>query len=216
MGETNEEIRLKTDELHRKLINGDITASAEIAEYLLPKLTRQLERKFPDVYDADMIDTSVADALLNYLDKPDLYDPTKQSLAWYLLMSAKGDLLNALRPRKIDENTLRLLEGVELNDDLSEEHIGDIIADEINIEEEVARRLSAVWSQIETVLADSKDREIAKLLLNSVRETEEYAAILEISHLNPEDQKIIVKRHKDRIKKALMRKLDQKDFRDDI
>lgn len=216
MGETNEEIRDKSNKLHKKLIDGDILASAEIAEYLLPKLTQQLKRKFPDVYDAHMIDTSVADALLNYLDKPNRYDPTKQSLAGYLLMSAKGDLLNALRPRKIDESTLRLLESVELDDDFSEESIGDIVADEIDVEEEVTQRLSSVWSQIERILPDLKDQEIAKLLLNSVRETEQYAAILEISHLDPEQQKNIVKRHKDRIKKTLTRNLDKKDFRDDI
>lgn len=216
MGETNEGIRQNTNELHKRLIDGDVTASAEIAEYLLPKLTRQLKRKFPDVYDADLIDTAVADALLSYLDKPNRYDLTKQSLAGYLLMSAKGDLLNALRMKKIDENTLRLLESVELNTDISEESIGDIVEDEISVEEEVTWRLSSIWAQIETVLPDLKDQEIAKLLLNGVRETRVYAAILDISQLDPEEQKNIVKRHKDRIKKALTRNLNREDFRDGI
>ena len=83
--------------LHARILEKDVTAHVELAELLLPILTKKLSKVFPNVYDKDFIDIAVTDALLNYFDDPSKYLSEKRSLTGYLLMSAKGDLLNQLK-----------------------------------------------------------------------------------------------------------------------
>jgi hypothetical protein len=46
------------------------------------------------------------------------------------------------------------------------------------------------------------------LILDDIRETNYYADVLGIPDLSPTEQAAIVKRHKDRIKKKLIRNID--------
>ena len=40
---------------HIKILAGDVTAPAELAELLLPVLTKRLSKKYPIVFDPDLI-----------------------------------------------------------------------------------------------------------------------------------------------------------------
>ena len=62
----------------------EISTEVELAELLLPELTKRLERKYPSIYDPDLIDTAVADAILNYCRNPYQYRPKIRSLLGYL------------------------------------------------------------------------------------------------------------------------------------
>jgi len=75
--------------LHQRLVAGDLTASAELAELFLPIITDRLARIFPQLDDVCMVDTAVEDALLNYIERPTQYKPEKLRLESYLVMSAK-------------------------------------------------------------------------------------------------------------------------------
>jgi hypothetical protein len=88
--------------LHHRLIAGDLTASAEIAELYLPIVTDRLVRIFPHVDDAHLLDTAVEDAILNYIEKPSQYNTEKLKLESYMVMSAKWDLINLLALQKTD------------------------------------------------------------------------------------------------------------------
>lgn len=202
--------------LHARILEKDVTAHVELAELLLPILTKKLSKVFPNVYDKDFIDIAVTDALLNYFDDPSKYLSEKRSLTGYLLMSAKGDLLNQLKGRKIDHATLQLLEDVELDDSFTEENIGIVLKDDVLVENEIIQRLSPVWPKIEELFPDLIDQEIAKLIIEDVRETEPFALILGISHLSMEEQRAIVKRHKDKVKKKILRNFDPKELRGDV
>src|SRR5687767_9830649 len=83
-------------ELHLRMVGRDPTAFAEIAESHIPWVSEKLTKKYPALYDPDLIDTAIVDALYAYQVKPESYNPEKGSLANYLLMSAEGDLLNLL------------------------------------------------------------------------------------------------------------------------
>src|SRR5688500_2702345 len=105
MNDDHQTLEQKAQHLHTRIMAADITAQAELAVLVLPILTKRLNNKFPTLFDPDLIDTAVTDALINYFARPDYYQPHKQSLIGYLLMSAIGDLLNYLKPKKVDENS---------------------------------------------------------------------------------------------------------------
>lgn len=217
MGNDEQDLNQKTKDLHKRMVVGDVTATVEIAELMLPILTSRLNKAvYPSVFDNHLIDTAVTDALLNYFANPNQFQPEIKSLTGYLLMSAKGDLLNYLHPRKLDEISVGIVEDVEHRDTYSEETIeGSVIIDDVNVEEEAFLRLSPINSQIQELFTDPKDQELASMIIDEIRETNEYANVLGINHLSFAEQQEIVKKHKDRIKKIITRKIDPKRLRND-
>lgn len=204
-------------ELHERILAEDPTAQAELSELLLPVITERLEKIFPKLFDPDLIDISATDALLSYFEKPNRFQSSKQSLENYLVMSARGDLLNSLKPRKVDENSHPLLEDVELWDSFAEDNVeGYVAIDETDVENEVFLKLSPLIQKIKKLFPDSVDQELVRMLMLGIRETEKYAKVLGIEHFNLEEQKNIVKRNKDRIKKTIIRNIDPNELRNDI
>jgi hypothetical protein len=198
------------------MMTGDLVARSELAELALPVLTERLSKKHPTIFDTDLIDTAVTDALLNYFDNPDLYKSEKASLNSYLFMSANGDLLNLLKPKSVERNSMQLDEDVELRDRYAEIPIESfVVADDLNVEDAVSARLSPVDARIRELFSDPRDQELAAMVIDGIRKTEEYAKVLGIDHLDSSEQQDIVKRHKDRIKKIIIRKIDPREFKDD-
>lgn len=201
---------------HIRIMAGDVTAQAEFAELVLPVLTKRLNKKYPAVFDPDLIDTAVIDAILNYFSHPDRYQPQKLSLLSYLFMSAQGDLLNSLKPKQVEKNSIRLAEDVELRDKDAEQSVeGYVAIDDVNVEEEAFARSSSANLRLLELFPDRRDQELVSLILSGVRETGEYAKVLKIDHLSFSEQKEIVKNHKDRIKKMISRRIDPKELKDD-
>jgi len=202
--------------LHIRIVVGDMTAFSELAELILPVLTDRLTKKYPAVFDPDLIDTSITDAILNYFANPNSYKPQKLSLIGYLLMSANGDLLNYLKPKIMERNSVQLHEDVELRDKYAEIPVeGSVAIDDANVEEEAFARLSSVNTKLQELFPDSRDQGLVTLMMDGVRETGEYAKTLGIDHLSFSEQQEIVKNHKDRIKKMIARKIDPKELKDD-
>jgi hypothetical protein len=196
-----------TDPLHRRLLNGDLTASAEIAELLLPLVVRSLRGRHPNLHDPHLAETAADDAVLNYLRRPDQFDPSLLPLDRYLIMSARGDLLNLLRKDRSADPT----EIVEL-DHPDREYGSDVRDESLGVEEQVPIQASPVWPLLAELLPNPVDREMALLILENVRETAEYARILGVDARVREEQEAEVKRHKDRIKKVLRRHIRPSDL----
>lgn len=210
------EFNEKIQNLHPRILAGDLTAPSELAELVLPVLTDSLSKRYPAIFDPHLVDSAVTDALLNYFGRPDRYKPEKTSLISYLLMSANGDLLNSLELKSVERKSMQIAEDVELRDRYAEIPVeSSIVADTLNVEEAVLARLSPLDSRIKEIFSDPRDQELADMLLQGIRDTEEYAKVLRIDHLAPAQQQAIVKRHKDRIKKMIKRKIDPKEFRND-
>lgn len=109
-----------------------------------------------------------------------------------------------------------MTEDVELWDSYSEKPIGgSVVVDDTNVEEEALVRLSPVISQIQKLFPALKDQQLVAMMMDGIRETEEYAKVLGIEHLSSSEQKEVVKNHKDRIKKVIIRKIDPKGLRND-
>lgn len=209
----SEDVTVRLNELHKKILVGDVTANSEMAEIVLPILTKRLARIFPAIFDDDLIDTAVTDALLSYIENPAQFQEKKKSLLSYLLMSARGDLLNTMKPSKLDENSAQLYEDVEFGDSFTEESIeGHVAFANVDVEVEVENRMSSVHSRINELFPEQKDREFVVMMMNGVRDTEEFAKVLGIEQLNSSQQRDIVKRHKDRIKKVITRNINPEDI----
>jgi RNA polymerase sigma-70 factor (ECF subfamily) len=94
------------EQIHRRLVDRDPIAPSELADTYLPLLIERLKKKFKSVAEHEVMDAA-ADAILNYAEHPERFKPARLDLEGYVMMSAQGDLLNALaRHRRHREGPL--------------------------------------------------------------------------------------------------------------
>lgn len=186
--------------IHRQLLSGDDpTASARLARAYLEPVVEHLRARFPDVQDRDLLWDAAADAILNYAEDPSTYDPQKRGLFGYLKMSAQGDLLNALNRESRRRNVeLHAVGRNRLQEDEEEEYASERDSEAVARSDETMRR-------VYEALPDPRDRQILHLMMDHVRETREFAEVLGIENKDEAEQRRIVKRNKDRIKKRIQR-----------
>lgn len=191
------------EELHNRLRAGDLTASEEIARLFFPRLVTLLRRSRLAAGNADLADTACADAMLSYLRRPEQFKPESLSLFSYLKMAAFGDLGNAVTSRAAQN--MRVVE-------LSEER-PEHISDQGAVEDQLIAGFSTLPDRLDQLFPEEPDREMLYLMMNGVRETATYAAVLGVSDRPPNEQAAIVKRHKDRLKKTIQRNIDREELR---
>jgi hypothetical protein len=182
--------------LHERLIAGDELATAEIAELFMRPLVGKLTSLFPTVRDHHLISTAVEDAMLSYFARPAQFDPSKLNLFKYLRMAARSDLLNSLRRPRIVELTAP-----------ASEHVLENIRDPADLDDAMMLDDSPLLREVNGLLTSPVDREFFALMADGERKTAEYARVLGISDRPAGEQATVVKRHKDRLKKSLQRKL---------
>ena len=159
--DSHEDLRELGNWLHKRMLDGDVTVFGEIAELMLPIITDRLSRKFPNLDDSHLIDTSIVDSLLSYEKNPSQYDPDRKRLDNYLYMSARGDLINLLERNKEDNVLVALPEIVELDDEDSEYNVkAPDVSSGNNVETEVLIRLSPTWRNLCQLFPDELDREM--------------------------------------------------------
>jgi RNA polymerase sigma-70 factor, ECF subfamily len=188
-------------ELHQRLVDGDHVAPQELAVAFLPAVIDRLQQRFSRLDDESLMLDAAADAILSYAERPSQYSPDKLRLLPYLVMSADGDLKNALRRqqrqahRELPVNDVELLidaRNPEQDEARPNEHAA---APEV---EEVARR-------VREVVSDPIDQQLVDLMIQGERRTEAFARVLGITEMGILQQRKIVKQHKDRLKKRLSR-----------
>jgi len=187
-------------ELHRRLLEGDPTASSELAYTYLEPLFRSLRRLYPHV-DETLVSDAVVDALLALVTNPSSYDPSKSGLMFYLRLSARRDLQNALAKEwKVRRHEI-------LTPVVADQH--GLRNKEVDCQDGVAERMddnhitSAFMQRVRQLLPDPRDAAVLELLLQGERSTRAYARVLGIQEMDPSEQQKVVKRHKDRLKKRL-------------
>lgn len=195
------ELEAKLSLLHSELVAGSPTASAQLAELLLPSVLRMLERRFFNISDSHLLTTATIDAILTYLKKPERFDPEKGSLLYFTLRSATWKVLTAL-----ETNRELTIDSVEL------EGVSDVSKYEGEDELPVDVRLilqdedSHTINRLKAILPDATDQLCLGLMMNGTRETDDYAAVLGISRESEEVKRREVKRVKDRIKITVRRR----------
>lgn len=185
------------EELHHRLLaRKDNLVNAEIAELFLPPLAQALTRRFPRLPDPHQTATFAINSLLAYIAHPEKFDPAKGSLLGYLYLDASRDLLNFLERQK---------KFVELHISLTEYETQAIETE--NPETRLLAKSSPLVERALARLDNPTDRKLAALMMDGVRETAVFAAVLGVADRPQREQEKIVKRHKDRLKKTLQRSL---------
>lgn len=187
-----------------RLLDEDPTAAADLAEAYLPPLVAVLRRRYPQV-DPHLAETAAIDAVLSVAERPAQVDLARLSLTGYLAMSARGDLLNALKRSMRQQQRESALDSFEQSDldrkllqgALAIDPVGDSVATSLAAAEARAR--------IDSAVADPVERKALELMISGERRTGPYAALLGIEHLSQHDQEHAVKKLKDRLTKRLAR-----------
>lgn len=65
--------------------------------------------------------------------------------------------------------------------------------------------LAETQARVESLFSDPRDRQLAELVVANERSTAPYARVLGVDGRSAEEQRRVVKQHKDRIKKRLRR-----------
>ena len=210
MGKTEVMARQNRDahvrQLHQRLIERDPLAPSDLVETLMDELVRRVRAKAHTTSNDVLVYDAVTDALLAYAQQPTKYSPAKSGLLTYLTMSAYGDYLNMVareRRRKTREVPFenvehRLHDGnnwmADVEDTIMERH-------GVFTPHERSRLLQRVSEEF----PDPQDRKLLNLMLLGERKTAAYSAVLGIQAFDHDEQRGVVKRHKDRLTKRLER-----------
>ena len=189
-------------QLHTRLLQLDPVAPADFAEAFLDELVRRLRAKAGSGYEETVIQDAATDALMDYVQHPSKYNPRKSALLTYLTMAAYRDLLNIIakeQRRRRREVPLQVVEET-LNGRNNIVEPGDQVLNGMT-ETEKAELLR----MINETFPDSRDRAFLELMMDGERRTTIFSDILGIQSLSLDEQRKIVKRHKDRITKRLQR-----------
>jgi hypothetical protein len=183
---------------HLRLLAGDPTASYDCVELWLPYLESSLAAAFPAIAarDSQLITSAALDALFDYIANPRRFDVSRSGLASYLQMAARRDLQNALSREKTQGRGATSLEGIEM-----------AVPDDNDLEDAVAEKVdaSALWSRVIREFTDPLDRSLLRLMLSGERTTAPFARVLGVSDRPEREQRVAVKRCKDRLSKRLAR-----------
>lgn len=199
----DESIRDAGESLHDRLIAGDPTAPALIAEQLLPPIHGSVSRyRAARFWDEQVINDAVVDAYLDYIENPGCFKPASGSLEAFLRLAAFRNLINFIdkeATRKKYEKAVEL-EHAERNDSWEEQ---------ILAQDERRTILSKIPGEtteekLAHILPDSLDQSLCLLMLGGERDTESFAELLGFAPDDPIVRRE-VKRHKDRITKVLQR-----------
>lgn len=198
-------------DIHERLLKKDPIAPAELIEITLDLLVKKLTYKFCRLNDADIIHDAVEDALLNYVKRPEQYNPSKRGLFGYLLMASEGDLKNALAKnnRELIKETkyYKFVELPKLAGNIVIENKSKLIPDPETLSK-TQQLLDKPLDDYSTIFQDPKDIAFVELLQRGERSTAEFAKVLGIENKPIEVQRKEVKKSKDRIKKRLERSGD--------
>ena len=187
-----------------RLLAGDATAPADLAESYLEDLVGRLARAYPRVEEHVVI-TAAIDALLGVASHPERVELAKGALRSYLLMAARGDLLNALRAsrrRREREQSIELVEVAALERNIQRDGSKSDPTSDAAL---AAVESSSVRRDVDGVAQSDAEAAVLQMMLEGERRTVVYAAILNLKDLDPVAQRTEVKKVKDRLKLRLRR-----------
>jgi hypothetical protein len=192
--------------LHRRLAEGDVTASADLARLFLDHLIAWLVEKNTSRIPEELCVEAAEDALIALMKSPASFNPTLgKGLVAYLHMSSQGDLRNILqREGRHYENQIPL-EDVELSPEAGKYlAVDDDPLLSLVRQEESSQAVRTVIAPVRKGLSEAESRAL-DLMLQGERKTGVFAEALGITHLPANVQRTEVKRVKDKLKKRIER-----------
>ena len=188
-------------QFHQRLCaRDDPIAFAELAECLYDALVQDVRKRAGYQADPVLVEEAVGEALLDYHDKPERYDPGRMSLHGYLVMSAYRDFQNAwAREHRVQARQVSVFDPAFREN----EPLGSL--------KSLDGRLQAeeMWAIIDESFPDPIERGIVELIINHVRSPEAYIQLLHLGDLPGDEQIRQAKLAHYRIARRLRRNLTQ-------
>ena len=187
--------REQQETLHRAVLRHEPTAPARVAEAMLDDLVRALRARWPKTNEDELYEQA-ADSVMNYLKAPTRFDPRKSSLSTWLYLDADGDLRNAYDADK-RRRARELRTGVALLEGTSEVRGDAYPSDD--------PESPVLLARLRELVGDDREWQVLVLMLEEVRDYDQYARVLGVEDLPLAARRREVKRVKDRITKRLIR-----------
>ena len=192
--------------LHRRLLDGDVTAPADLAGIFLAPLIEWLVAKNSAKISPELCAEAAEDALLALMKSPTSFNPERKTrLTAYLRMSAQGDLKNLMAREKRHRQRQISLENVEHFPNgwkyIAKDNDPSL---SLQLQEATANAASDIVAKAGIGLPEA-ETSVLQLMLQGERRTTPFAAVLGILHLPKKDQRAAVKRVKDKLKKRFAR-----------
>ena len=182
---------------------GDPTAFVELAEELYASLVQDVCRRAGNHADPMLVEEAVGQAMLNYHDKPERYDPERMNLHGYLVMAAYRDFQNAeAREHRVSQHQISLSDPAFLEFDVMRNQVSAVSTGGIAAEE--------LWAMIEELFSDPTEQQIVELIVNHVHSPEPYVQLLHLQDLPDDEQLRQVRLVKYRITRRLRRNLTRR------
>jgi hypothetical protein len=195
--------------LHRRLVDADPVASADLATtYLIPliaSLTESNSRRIP----SDFVEEAADEALVCLIKNPERFDASRNSaslpLFAHLRLAAQRDLQNILRKEKRHRRGRVTMEAVE-DSPSAGKYLGrnDDPSEGLQLREEVEKADGKIFRFVREGLSDGEHQAL-ELMRRGERKTAAFARVLGIEHLAKKEQQAEVKRVKDKLKKRIER-----------
>ena len=186
-------------------MHNDATAFAELCEAALPVLVNFLQSRFSE-QDSHLCESTAIDCLLQYYQKPKIYNPEQISLFAYLRMAARYDLMSAVDKENRLHQRLTSLE--ELADGRPNAQEDDDRDSQVALDDLLQRHTDWSFAEIVKALETHLDRDEKRclwLMLEGVRDNARYVEALDLARMDEAGQRAEVKRAKDRLVKKLQR-----------
>ncbi len=149
-------------------------------------------------FNPHMVEEAVGQALLDYNDEPERYDPERSTLRSYLGMMAHSHFRDARKKeqRYADHQvSFSLLSALEMEQQLASS----------TEEVENAFVVKESLEQLNAAFTDPIERRIVSLIVNRVRSRDPYVRVLNLQHLSEPEQRKEVKRVRERLVKRMRR-----------
>ncbi|MGD9893709.1 MAG: RNA polymerase sigma factor [Dehalococcoidia bacterium] len=177
---------------------GDLVARAEFCDIYLPKLLVDRRWILPGIRDEHLIQDAAHTALIDFIRRPDRYDPDKLPILQYLRMAAQGDLRNLLAREQRHAMRRTSLDDVELSAPVGNDP-QEAPDPPSGISYDLLRR------RILEEIPDKRDQQAAQMIMDNIKDTAAYARLYGLTGLSKSEQVREVKRQKDRLKARMKR-----------
>jgi DNA-directed RNA polymerase specialized sigma24 family protein len=183
------------DQIHARIVAGDVTASSDLFRIVHGALTAALRKRVGTLMSWDDAADVATDAIVEYTKSPQKFDPSRSGLFGYLLLIARGDALNLVRDAgNARKNLARVVELATADGNTFEE------APDVRLDADRILR-----DHHTELIRDDGDEAVLRLYLQGEKETAAYAEALGLSGLSASEQQKVVKGWKDRIEQRLKR-----------
>lgn len=195
---SSNDIALRLDDLHRRIIAGSRSASRDLFLAALAPLTGFIARSQSALRDDEAHDIAT-DAILVYLKDPTRCDLGRASLWTYLCMVASADAVDQFRTQARRKHLLERSAS-----DVADwaRHANDVLDVDLSID---ARRIMELYGH--RLVSNDSERRLLALILDGERSTKAFAEVLGLEP-NDSETETLVKQAKDRMKLRLKRLRD--------